>query len=63
MIKKKKVWLKYCYGGAMNQVYLNKNILLKIDKNSFNFEHNNKCFRIHSSVEGVFKNIAKSLKQ
>lgn len=59
---KKEIYLKYLYGGAMNHVFLNKNIFFEVDNRSFSFKHKNKIHLLNSSVEGVFKNVCKNLK-
>jgi hypothetical protein len=48
---------KYYGGGMGNNVFINKNISLKIGYNHFVYEKDNKEYSIFSSVQGVFERV------
>lgn len=60
---KKDYIFDYYYGGVGNDVFINKDISLKIGDECFILEINSKKFKLYTSVLGVFMRVAKLLKE
>lgn len=54
---KEKTFFNFYYGGMGNNVFINKNVELKIKKEYFSYFQNGFEYKIYSSVKGVFNSV------
>lgn len=58
-----KTFFTFYYGGMGNNVFINKNIKLKIKQEYFTYLLNGFEYKIYSSVKGVFNSIVRAMNQ